>query len=524
MRSFNIRFFLCMIIAVGIFGCRALQPSSVNNNAGKGTVEDGGEMITPSIGAGTIQDTAPTDTPMPSISFQPLTPRILPDGGALESQGPWMMLESGAAFWFVSVSGDELGFFPVPPPFSYGTALPAPRGALLGLVLSDYGEKIKVLQVYSLTENKVLYEQDLLDYTGGGLSFDNDQDARDFEADREAAVGQMAWSSDGAQLAFISSHAGPSPDLYVLDVNSWEVRRLTSGPSHAVGLNWSPDNADIFHAGVDKMYVGYSGAGYQGWVFYAAAADGSEVITTGEGMGDMGGETTVGWYSPQQALMVSDFWWCGMFDMRMVNIKTGEKSVIWKSQFDDFAYAPAAKKMLVWSSAGETQGKECGSKYGSGLYMLDLPSGDPEKLMDFPEETIVEVTYSEAGNLFKVKSVLPKMPPEWMTVDMDGRVENYDGEPFFSPDGGSYALLDPSQTNLQVFLANGSAYVVVQGGEVLFPEWVPDGSGLFYFLREIGADGRFDLYFWTPSPESQANPVYSDFFGKYDAQPIWVFP
>ena len=58
--------------------------------------------------------------------------------------------------------------------------------------------------------------------------------------------GDLAWSPDGQQIAFISSRSG-SPDIYILDVDCerCEARRLTFTPDEELSPAWSPDGQQI---------------------------------------------------------------------------------------------------------------------------------------------------------------------------------------------------------------------------------------------------------------------------------------
>jgi WD40 repeat protein len=90
----------------------------------------------------------------------------------------------------------------------------------------------------------------------------------------EQAVGQLRWSPGGRYLAFVGALDGFSSDLYVFDLSTKEVRRLTDGPDQALIMDWSPDGAWIVHQSVAHFGTG---AGISGDAVWAAALDGSEV-------------------------------------------------------------------------------------------------------------------------------------------------------------------------------------------------------------------------------------------------------
>jgi hypothetical protein len=286
------------------------------------------------LGACTPATTAtPADTPLPATSTSTTVitePASEPDSEpgppqihtlSMESDGPWLVFKTESGFWVVSQGGDEVGFAPTSPDYYIRSWEAAPGGGLIAL-LKDNGSE-KVLEVLSFPSNQVLLSENLTAYAGAGPSFEDAGMAYQFERDRYQAVGEFAWSSDGGMLAFVSSHLGPTPDVYVFDVATGEVSQITDGPSHATSLNWSPDDEYIFHAGVSNLFAGMSGRGYADWVFYSARPDGSEVIRVSEGLIERGDEFVVGWYDNDHILMESEYWWCGSFDFRMVNIENG---------------------------------------------------------------------------------------------------------------------------------------------------------------------------------------------------------
>jgi len=60
---------------------------------------------------------------------------------------------------------------------------------------------------------------------------------------------QPAWSPDGKSIAFSSRRDWPSWDIYVMDADGANVRRLTApGPLHSSEATWSPDGRKIAFA------------------------------------------------------------------------------------------------------------------------------------------------------------------------------------------------------------------------------------------------------------------------------------
>jgi Tol biopolymer transport system component len=435
----------------------------------------------------------------------------------METTGPWMIFSDAAGFWLVNHQGDDVGFMPVSMEYMTTAWKVAPHGGLVAMI---QGEQItaKFLKLLSIPSYDIPLTIDLLDYKGTELTFNNEQDARDFVEDRYFAVGQPRWSSNGGKLAFVSSHMGPSPDVYVYDVISNEVTRLTSGPAHAVSIHWSPDDKYIYHAGVEKLWMGYSGSGYSGWTFYSAKADDSGVTTVYQSKVDHGLENILGWYSDHEVLMDSGFWFCGRFDLRKVDIETGKRVSIWPDQYDYIAYNPTGQTALVWVSPDAFSGEDCGPSKGSGLYLVSIPNGRREKLVEFDDAHLISgIEWDERASKFIVD-----INTIWAMVNMEGIIEMLDEQPIFSPDGKMTALLGHKGKTLRVLDRDGNAIEVEMARTVQHPTWGPDSLRLFFFA-ESDTKKKYQLYL-AEWPDFRPVLITEEPFNRRVGTPTWVMP
>ena len=62
------------------------------------------------------------------------------------------------------------------------------------------------------------------------------------------------WSPDGTQLAFSSTRDGASAN-YVMRADGSDVRRITNGPSSAAAAQWSPDGKTLVFTSDGDLYV-----------------------------------------------------------------------------------------------------------------------------------------------------------------------------------------------------------------------------------------------------------------------------
>ena len=160
------------------------------------------------------------------------------------------------------------------------------------------------------------------------------------EGSRSALFAQPPiWSPDGRYLAFAGAIDGPSADVYVYDGLTNEVRRLTSGPNHAMDLVWSPDSRWILHREVTRF-----GHGCYEVAMWAAAADGSQVRRLFDSRcGDL-----AGWINDSSFIAFNrdwtSFWGVVFVDLAANQIRTLYADSFWNYAFDPrhaiFAFAP----------------------------------------------------------------------------------------------------------------------------------------------------------------------------------------
>jgi Tol biopolymer transport system component len=61
-------------------------------------------------------------------------------------------------------------------------------------------------------------------------------------------LSRSRWSPDGRYVAFGAARDGPSVDLYIYDIQTDAIQRLSDEPDHIVVFGWSPDSQWIVYA------------------------------------------------------------------------------------------------------------------------------------------------------------------------------------------------------------------------------------------------------------------------------------
>jgi len=437
----------------------------------------------------------------------------------MQTTGPWLIFANDDGFWLVNHQGDEVVFLPEFQDYWPYDWVASPQGGLVAFVLGE-PTYVKYLKVLSIQDYTFLLSIDLLGYEGEEPTFSDEMDAYLYAGDRHAALGHSVWSSDGSKLAFVGSQEGPTPDVYVYDVGANEVTRLTNGPTHATSLYWSPDDKYIYHAGVEIMHEGSSGRGRTGWTFYAARADGSGVTTVFrseiEGRVD---QFVIGWYSDTQVLMDSAFWWCGEFDLRLVDIESGKQVSIWPDRYDTIGYNPEDKTALVWVSEELYSGEDCGPTQEGGLFLVSIPDGKREKVEGLKEDDMVGwIDWNEAVS----KYILNMYTISGMLTN-DGILENISKrKPIISPDGTMTAWVGFKGESLGVLNQEGTLIEITE--HVKHPTWSPDGLRLFFFSEDESHD-FYNLYM-AEAPDFKPVLVAENVYKWHLTRgiPAWVMP
>jgi TolB protein len=82
---------------------------------------------------------------------------------------------------------------------------------------------------------------------------------------RAGVNGAPAWSPDGKKLALTLGGSGGNPDIYILDLNTQDLTRITDDPAIDTEPEWAPDGKSLFftsdRAGSPQIYQINASAG-----------------------------------------------------------------------------------------------------------------------------------------------------------------------------------------------------------------------------------------------------------------------
>ena len=185
-----------------------------------------------------------------------------------------------------------------------------------------------------------------------------------------------AWSPDGKKLAFVGALDGPNADIYVYDMVSRTIQKVSRDEGQDFSPSWSPDGKSILYFETDSFGPGAEVPVKGIWL---AASDGSgrELLESSESAG----EQMLGWRDAETAVLVSRKPDSVVARLRMYNIHSHEQTVLQEG---------GVFGVVVATGLEQVAGTVLFSK-SDGLYILPPGSPEPEKLSS---EKVIRSDYS----------------------------------------------------------------------------------------------------------------------------------
>jgi hypothetical protein len=236
-----------------------------------------------------------------------------------------------------------------------------------------------------------------------------------------------AWSPDGSRLAFIGALDGPSADVYLYDLASRKITRVSSDSAFNYFPSWSPDGNHLIFLGAETFGTG---AGLSMSGVWSANGDGSNVqlLYTPTSYG----EEILGWRDGESVVLKSWDPGQGPYDLRIYNIRTKEIT----SLPAEPVTAAVSEPGTVMSSA------DSGSvlfSQTSGLSILLTGQTTPTKLS---ENQANEIRWIRDSSLFEVEF-------------QDGSLGTYES------DGKNPVLAPPELSEAGIWNSNVSMYGLI---------------------------------------------------------------
>lgn len=301
---------------------------------------------------------SPSPSPMPSQALPPSStpsPTPLP----LAANGPWGVVKTDNGIWAFNPDGE--GLRQLTQDKIIGDLAISPSGGKVAY-LADYNsddpnlEKVS-LRLLSLPDGTIQTISDvmvpmasLVIPTIGSSSGSPTPDLGVVEGNTYSALSSGDWSPDGQRLAFVSGHDGLFTNVYVYDLRTGKITRMTDRPHYDYGVKWSPTGAYIFFSEAEN----FGGGGISGGSAEVIRADRSEAAPI---WGIPAPDTTNNfeisdWTSPDTFLLESHAQPCGVNQLSNVDIITGKTQTLWQAAewgdcFQDLIRDPVSGEMLL---------------------------------------------------------------------------------------------------------------------------------------------------------------------------------
>ena len=330
-----------------------------------------------------VLGTEPASAPVPVAEAEPALADVSPEEptsalSGLSPAGPWMLQVASDGIYIRDESGHNPVNFPNSAKFSsidlYQNAQGeqvtnisiAPQGGKVAIVEVEDEANFKGLNLYLLTlpSGKVEFITPLM---GAGFDALSGYDYEDIA--RKVAVGSPAWSPDGSKLAFLAALENASLDLYLYDLNSNELARLTQGTEPLYGFSWSPDGSRLLFwdsASYDKS-IG---------VIEAKPNAGQPRIYTG--LFPDATANFLGWRDAETYLFYA---WntLGAYNLSAFNLTTGESEILWDGYLTTARFDPKTHTAAICLIPDEAEYNE---QADGGLYLLAASDSTPQKVAE----------------------------------------------------------------------------------------------------------------------------------------------
>jgi TolB protein len=323
--------------------------------------------------------------------------------------------------------------------------------------------------------------------------------------DSPAYDDQAAFSPDGDQLVFVTTKAGGTADLWILDVRTRKARPLTSGPGGDFRPSWSPDGKWIAFSS-DRGSTLPREQGGQWWVhlqvadIYLIHPDGSGLKRLSE-HGNFCGSPK--WTRDSRRVVAYCMSSEETFTYRFPPPTEGNTQLvsidITNGESTGLAAGPGVKMFPVMLPSGEAAyvRKDAGAP---GVFYINGARG--------PGGAVRSPSWSPDGTRLAYHKVLSNQAPDWQKTW--SRSPEYDliltrWLPAFHPGGRLMAAtLDADNTRLVLIDtgSNTSRTIFQQAGKrALAPQWSPQGDAIIFGVGSYFRDRAGGAQVATVKPD-----------------------
>lgn len=188
------------------------------------------------------------DDPIPQseeVETDVMEPASTQTESNLSSKGPWLLYMGSSGLYGIDHDGQgKTKLIDETKSQSILLGPGSPTSGQVAVGLGDQSNFFADIKLYFLN----LPDGELEEVTSL-LPIELSEEFLDWETEEIHAVviSKPSWSPSGKQISFIGVIDGPSSDLYVYDLDSKRLTRLTSGSNEALHPYWTLDGSSIIH-------------------------------------------------------------------------------------------------------------------------------------------------------------------------------------------------------------------------------------------------------------------------------------
>lgn len=326
----------------------------------------------------------PTSQPPAGRSPTPKPPEPPSALSSLNSSGPWLLLKTDQGLWAVNPDGSGLTRLTEADYWEWGVQDAIQPNGNMVAYLTPTGHDLHNLALNLLVipeGNSVVMTRLTSDATEAYADLNPGEGG--FEALRTLREQPVfAWSPDGTQLAFTGVMQGPSADLYIFDLITQEIRRVSQESDQDFAPSWSPDGSHLVYLSV----AGFgTGAGWSNSAIWLADTQGGTPLPISPAGGS--GEEILGWLDDNTVVLTSWAQPCGPQRLRLYDVNGGSE-VMLEAGCINAAAVSNRMGAVLFSNA-------------DGLFLYSLENPEPVQVAQEPNAWIERVLPGE--RLFTVR-------------------------------------------------------------------------------------------------------------------------
>ncbi len=313
------------------------------------------------------------------------------------------------------------------------------------------------------------------------------------------------WSPNGNYMAFAGAMDGPSSDLYVYNMQTSAIQRLSDGSKNIQWINWSADGKEIFQA--SSYYDACEGDCNS---YYTVALDGKPARAMTHLDNNGGVNISVGWLTPSRELMYSDANGSGEAYLRYFDYELNQTVDLYPFALDSVALDPDSKMLLVLSSYENVPNTPI------GIHLINPWNRSQKDLQmdicNFPKD------HPSSGSVNAVMLGVYRFAVACADgtelVALDGSVAKLSDRTLNVtkiPNREQLIGFDKETSEAIIYSADLKAVRQVMIHPYEQMAWRPDGQGAFYWFDD-------KLYYWEFSSNEEV--LVDDGVGKVDG---WIF-